>query len=158
MPLTNQRITSSPPERLRLPGYAGKAFFARPTWTIKPGSEFLIEAVDIAVVTPDHHIEVLNRPRSPGFASVLADWFFTAAHSELPEANLGAFRDGDAGLSIDCEDSDDLRIYLHVTFEMDEEFWPTSFHIESLWCARVSLLQAATDLDLAFGYTPREQA
>jgi hypothetical protein len=58
--------------------------------------------------------------------------------------------DGEAGFQVECEDSEELEVYLHVVLTLRDDFFSEQWYIEGLWCTRAALLQAAVDLDSVF--------
>ena len=146
MPITNDPVTLAPVERVRLPGYGGYAFSMRPTW-LRAADGALRPALDLEILTPAYRLEVLGRPVSQAFVERIGDWLFATASREDPEAHMSCLYDPEGRFSIACEDSNDLDVYLHIAFHMDDDRWAYETLIEGLWCARVTVLQAATDTD-----------
>lgn len=151
MPVVNERVRPEQPPRLRLPGFRGYAFYVRPTWLQSMEGEGTLErAVDLELLTPDFRLEVFARPCLNNFAKDLAQWFFCVAWETEPDFTVADFHDPEAGLSIGVEDSDGLTASLRCTITVDPDRWGKDQHSETFCCARASLLQAATDIDLAF--------
>ena len=149
IPVLNDHIQQEPRERCRLAGQGGHALFIRPTW-VQVGDGTIQMAIDVEMLSPHMSIEILGRPCAKNFAKDLAQWFFEVAWDELPEARTLVEYDDEAGFSISCEDSDELEVYLHVCFELRDDFFSDERYIEGMWCTRAALLQAAMDLDSVF--------
>ena len=145
----NEIVRQEPRERFRLPGRGGHALFIRPAW-VQVGDGTIQTAIDVEMLSPHMSIELLARPSGKGFAKDLAQWFFEVAWDELPEARTLVLYDEEAGFSVACEDSDELEVYLHVCFELRDDFFSDERYIEGMWCTRAALLQAAIDLDSVF--------
>ena len=145
----NDLVRQEPRERFRLAGQGGHALFIRPTW-VQVGDGTIQTAIDVEMLSPHMSIELLARPCGKGFAKELAQWFVEVAWDELPEARTCPMPDDEAGFQVECEDSDELEVYLHVVLTLRDDFFSEQWYIEGMWCTRAALLQAAMDLDSVF--------
>ena len=123
--------------------------FLRPTW-VQVGDGAIQTAIDVEMLSPHMSIELSARPCAKSFAKDLAQWFFEVACDELPGARTCPMVAVEAGVQVECEDSDELEGYLHVVLTLRDDFFDEQWYIEGMWCTRAALLQAAMDLDSVF--------